>query len=133
MAAQLRLLESAATDGWQAMGRVHVEFPRLGAVRGEDGDTLLSLQFRRLAAGLGNARAMSALGCHYEFGYGVTLNEETATMWYARAEAAGFTAHSRMKSAILKQMRRPPAGFRRTVAAEELRREADAVQNEETM
>ncbi|MBE6919063.1 MAG: helicase-exonuclease AddAB subunit AddA [Ruminococcaceae bacterium] len=40
VAAQLRLLESAAADGWQAMGRVHVEFPRLGAVRGEDGDTL---------------------------------------------------------------------------------------------
>ncbi|MBQ8174240.1 MAG: SEL1-like repeat protein [Clostridia bacterium] len=99
--------------------------------RGEEGDTVLSLQFRRLAAGLGNARAMSALGCHYEFGYGVPLNEETATMWYARAEAAGYTTHSRMKSAILKQMRRPPAGFRRPSPIEENRRMADAVQNEE--
>ncbi len=98
--------------------------------RGEEGDTLLSLQFRRLAASLGNARAMSALGCHYEFGYGVAQNEETATMWYARAEAGGYTTHSRMKSAILKQMRRPPAGFRRVNTMEENRREADAVQNE---
>lgn len=99
--------------------------------RGEEGDTLLSLQFRRLAASLGNARAMSALGCHYEFGYGVAQNEETATMWYARAEAGGYTTHSRMKSAILKQMRRPPAGFRRVNTMEENRREADAVQNED--
>lgn len=98
--------------------------------RGEAGDTVLAMQYRRLAAELGNARAMSALGCHYEFGYGVTLNEDSATMWYARAERAGYHTHSKMKSAILKQMHRPPADFRRPSPIAQKRRMADEVQNE---
>ncbi len=81
--------------------------------RGGEEDTVQAMQYRRIAAELGNARAMSALGCHYEFGYGVAMNDATAAAWYAKAERAGYSAHSRMKSSILKQMKRPPAGFGR--------------------
>ena len=99
--------------------------------RGGEGDGVLAMQYRRIAAELGNARAMSALGCHYEFGYGVTLNETTATMWYARAERAGFSAHSRLKSSILKMVHRPPADFRRPSPIEERRRLADEAQKQD--
>lgn len=40
VAMQLRQYESAAQDGWEAMGRVQPEFPRLGAVRGDAGGPL---------------------------------------------------------------------------------------------
>ena len=40
VAAQLRQFSDAADIGWEAMRRVQPEFPRLGAVRGEDGGAL---------------------------------------------------------------------------------------------
>ena len=40
VAGQLRQYEAAALEGWQAMDRVQPEFPRLGAVRGDDGGPL---------------------------------------------------------------------------------------------
>ncbi len=40
VAHQLRQYELAAEEGWSAMGRVQVEFPRLGSVRGDDGGVL---------------------------------------------------------------------------------------------
>ena len=40
VAQQLRHYETAAAEGWSAMSCLQVEFPRLGAVRGEDGGAL---------------------------------------------------------------------------------------------
>ena len=40
VAGQLRQYETAASEGWQAMSCVQPEFPRLGAVRGDDGGPL---------------------------------------------------------------------------------------------
>ena len=40
VARQLRGYETAAAEGWSAMNRMQPEFPRLGAVRGEDGGSL---------------------------------------------------------------------------------------------
>lgn len=81
-------------------------------VRGEEYITE-ALKFRLIAAEMGNPRAMFAMGCHYEFGYGVPMNDTTAAAWYARARAAGYTSGSKMKSAMLRIMRRP-GGFRNT-------------------
>lgn len=72
-----------------------------------------ALKFRLIAAEMGNARAMYAVGCHYEFGYGVEMNDATAAAWYARAQRAGYRSGSKMKSAMLRIMRRP-GGFRST-------------------
>ncbi len=72
----------------------------------------LAIQFRQIAAEMGNARAMFAMGCHYEFGFGVPMNEKTAESWYRRAYDAGYRSGSRQKSAMLKMMKRP-TGFRR--------------------
>lgn len=66
-----------------------------------------ALKFRRIAAEMGNPRAMFAMGCHYEFGFGVPQDAATAAAWYRRAAAAGYRGGSRMKSTILKMMRRP--------------------------
>ncbi len=40
VADQLRQYEAAEAAGWSAMGRVQIEFPRLGSVRGDDGGAL---------------------------------------------------------------------------------------------
>ena len=40
VAQQLQGYEAAAAEGWSAMSRLQVEFPRLSAVRGEDGGAL---------------------------------------------------------------------------------------------
>ena len=40
VANHLRQFEAAEAEGWSAMGRVQVEFPKLGAVRGDDGGEL---------------------------------------------------------------------------------------------
>ena len=70
-----------------------------------------ALKLRLIAAEMGNARAMYAMGCHYEFGFGVDMDEKKADAWYRRAYAAGYRSGSRMKSAMLRRMRRP-SGFR---------------------
>lgn len=71
-----------------------------------------ALRFRRIAAELGNARAMCALGCHYEFGFGVAMDEDAAAIWFERARAAGYMNISRMKGATLKLVHQSMA-FRR--------------------
>lgn len=74
-----------------------------------------ALKFRMIAAEMGNARAMFALGCHYEFGFGLPMDEIRAAEWYRRAYRAGYKAGSRMKSTMLKMIKRP-AGFRQKTA-----------------
>ncbi len=76
------------------------------------GDVDGALKLRLIAAELGNARAMGAVGCHYAFGFGVTQDDKLAEQWFRRAADAGFRHESKMKSALLKQMRRP-SGFRK--------------------
>ena len=71
-----------------------------------------ALRFRRIAAELGNPRAMCALGCHYDFGFGVAMDEATAAVWFERARAGGFKNVSRMKGATLKLVHQSMA-FRR--------------------
>ncbi len=71
-----------------------------------------ALRFRRIAAQLGNPRAMCALACHYEFGFGVPMDEDAALAWFERARAAGFMNASRMKGATLKLVHQTMA-FRR--------------------
>lgn len=71
-----------------------------------------ALRFRRIAAELGNPRAMCALGCHYEFGFGVAMDEDAAAVWFERARAGGFMNVSRMKGATLKLVHQSMA-FRR--------------------
>ncbi len=73
------------------------------------------IRFRQIAAAMGNGRAMFALGCHYEFGFGVPANEKTASAWYTRAYAAGYRQGAQLKSAILKSIHRPQ-GFARPAA-----------------
>ncbi len=85
------------------------------------GELAMALQFRQISAEMGNPRAMFAMGCHYEFGFGVPMNEGVSEDWYRRAYDAGFRGGSRLKSAMLKMMKRP-TGFRR----------ADAEESEET-
>ncbi len=63
-----------------------------------------ALRFRRIAAELGHARAMCALGCHYEFGFGVAMDEAMASVWFDKARAAGYRNISRMKGATLKRV-----------------------------
>ncbi len=70
-----------------------------------------ALKLRRLAAEMGNARAMFALGCHYAFGFGMPVDDAASRVWFERAYAAGYRGGSRMKSTLLKMMRHP-AGFR---------------------
>lgn len=72
-----------------------------------------AIKLRMIAAEMGNPRAMYALGCHYEFGYGVAVNDQVAAAWYARAKEAGYRSGSRMKSTLLRLMRRPTS-FRNT-------------------
>ena len=85
----------------------------------------LALQFRRIAAEMGNARAMFSMGSHYEFGFGVTMDEAVANDWYRRAHRAGYRAGSRIKSAMLKMMKRH-TGFRRAETEAEEAPTADA-------
>lgn len=80
-----------------------------------------ALQLRRIAAEMGNGRAMFALGCHYEFGFGVPMDDKIAAAWYERARAAGYRNGSRMKSAILHMIRRPDTFGRKS--REELKSE----------
>lgn len=66
-----------------------------------------ALKFRLIAAEMGNPRAMFAMGCHYEFGFGLDTNERAAESWYRRAQVAGYRSGSKMKSTLLRMMRRP--------------------------
>lgn len=70
-----------------------------------------ALKFRLIAAEMGNPRAMFAMGCHYEFGFGLPQDEARAASWYRRAVAAGYKSGSRMKSALLRMLKRP-VGFK---------------------
>ena len=86
-----------------------------------------ALQLRRIAAEMGNGRAMFALGCHYEFGFGVQMDDKVAQAWYERARQAGYRNGSRMKSAILHMIRRPDTFGRKSreeIAAESAVEEA---------
>lgn len=49
------------------------------------GDTVEALRARTLAASLGVANAMCALGCHYEFGAGVARDMEKARRFYMQS------------------------------------------------
>ena len=69
------------------------------------GDVAEAIHFRSVAAKLGNARAMYALGCHYEFGDGVPMDRERAAGWFTYAKNAGFrvTARSDYKGGFLRE------------------------------
>ena len=72
-----------------------------------NGRTEEALRLRLAAAKAGSARAAYLLGCHFEFGDGVTLDREKAAAWYEAAAVAGFTDEgSRVKSGHLKSSRR---------------------------
>ncbi len=66
-----------------------------------------ALRLRLAAAKAGSARAAYMLGCHFEFGDGVTLDREKAAAWYEAAAASGFMDEgSRLKGGHLREARR---------------------------
>ena len=70
--------------------RVARRFYSIATVLYRRGNVSEAIQFRNIAAKLGSARAMYLLGCHFEFGDGVTADRSKASAWYNRAVSMGF-------------------------------------------
>ena len=70
------------------------------------GDVEGAIRLRLAAAKMGSARASYMIGCHFEFGDGVSLDRDKAAVWYEAAATAGFSgSHSRLKGGYLREKR----------------------------
>ncbi len=70
--------------------RVARRFYSIATVLYRKGNVSEAIQFRNIAAKLGSVRAMYMLGCHFEFGDGVSPDRIKANAWYNRAVSMGF-------------------------------------------
>lgn len=96
----------AAMDGARTQKRAHRLYIAAAAAY-HRGDVEAALRLRLEAAKMGSARASYMIGCHFEFGDGVTLDRERAAAWYEAAATAGYPgSRSRLKGGYLRQRRR---------------------------